>query len=306
MSWSSYTDAKNVPEDVLLPELPLEMQQHDIQLLNKAGNVYVKHSDEDPDTMELVTAAQKMVTMWNQERLFIELPVIAEHKTLFLPTEHQQSLHRYTNIMPYLEQLEFAPDKTVINASTVTAYHIAGQAPTKEGIEQFWWYLWDNRVSIIVMLTPLDPKKADQYWPNLGQTMQVNDGQFVIEMTSSKSLSQSIITRIFTMTECDSGEHVEFVQLHYLGWPDHGVPDMGEFRTLLETYRMFREHQPEDHRSLVHCSAGIGRTGTFIAADLMNSSTNLVELIRELRNCRMGMVQTLDQFQFLVSMQNEM
>lgn len=93
-------------------------------------------------------------------------------------------------------------------------------------------------------------------------------------------------------------------QFHYTTWPDHGVPD--SVHPILELVRLVREVQPaEDKPILVHCSAGCGRTGTICCIDYvwgllrrgkLNADFNLCSIISEMRQQRMAMVQTLEQY----------
>ena len=85
---------------------------------------------------------------------------------------------------------------------------------------------------------------------------------------------------------------------HFTSWPDHGVP---QFATSLISFikRVQKDHNKDKNIPLlVHCSAGVGRTGTFVMLDVMmdrlkaEESINVYEVLRQLRSKRMYMVQT--------------
>ena len=92
---------------------------------------------------------------------------------------------------------------------------------------------------------------------------------------------------------------LKVIQFHYTAWPDHGVPE--NVMSLISFIRYVRKMFPTslDHPLLVHCSAGVGRSGTFITLDMMmqqmkaEGTLNVHQCVRNLRTQRMKMVQTL-------------
>lgn len=126
---------------------------------------------------------------------------------------------------------------------------------------------------------------------------------------STNQISKYLIERIFEVTDLTTGKKVETRQLHYVGWPDHGVPtkdSLEEFKLLLDDFIKFIVFEKE-RKAIVHCSAGIGRTGTTIAlmtmivnvyAQLNNGiqdpAISIFSTVRRMRERRLGMVQTPD------------
>jgi protein tyrosine phosphatase len=125
-----------------------------------------------------------------------------------------------------------------------------------------------------------------------------------------------VIERIFEVTSAGQAKPHVVRQLHYLGWPDHGVPDeqSGDFEKLLFPFISYLLNSPVSERALVHCSAGIGRTGTTIAlsellislASQRNRGLNpptlsVFSTVRRLREQRFLMVQMFEQYVFLHS-----
>ena len=122
-------------------------------------------------------------------------------------------------------------------------------------------------------------------------------------VTARKDVYSLLLTLI---SDCQvSGESADdegllaVIQYHFTSWPDHGVP---KFATSLISFirRVQKAHSKESGVPLlVHCSAGVGRTGTFILLDILlerlreNSSLNVYECLANLRRGRVLMVQTL-------------
>lgn len=121
---------------------------------------------------------------------------------------------------------------------------------------------------------------------------------------------QKIVKRTFEFVSASTGETREIVQFHYNNWPDHGAPERGPFKQLQEIF----DGCTHDGVPVTHCSAGIGRTGTLFAVDvLINrlkaeielSSEDIIDLIREMRDQRKGMVQSDDQLELIYSCVND-
>ena len=126
-------------------------------------------------------------------------------------------------------------------------------------------------------------------------------GLAVRDLLSLFCLSDTVIldsANLPQMTESD-GQPVTVTQFHYTAWPDHGVPDnvMSVIRFIRHVRKLFPVSQ--DQPLLVHCSAGVGRTGTFITLDMMmqqmraEDTLSVCQCVSNLRTQRMKMVQTL-------------
>lgn len=92
---------------------------------------------------------------------------------------------------------------------------------------------------------------------------------------------------------------LKVTHLHFTAWPDHGVPD--DKTSLVHFIQRTRKFHPYDdeHPVLVHCSAGVGRTGTFMVLDSMmqrmeagEDSLDVYGFLAEMRSRRPLMVQT--------------
>ncbi|XP_010220017.1 PREDICTED: receptor-type tyrosine-protein phosphatase T-like [Tinamus guttatus] len=223
-----------------------------------------------------------------------------------------QDKNRYKNIIPY-DHCRVVLQSSVtgndyINASYVESYQsphffIAAQGPLPGSVVDFWQMIWQEKTSVIVMLTDLveqNKTKCEQYWPEEEQVY----GDFTVTLNNTRSTT-GLVTRTFRLqkTGCALPRLVE--QFHYLLWPDHGVPrNPTQLLYLVEKVNKTVSENPTGP-VLVHCSAGIGRTGTFIALDFLlkmakaEGKVDVFRCVQKLREQRVSMVQTKEQYTFL-------
>uniref|UniRef100_G1PMC3 Receptor-type tyrosine-protein phosphatase eta n=1 Tax=Myotis lucifugus TaxID=59463 RepID=G1PMC3_MYOLU len=223
--------------------------------------------------------------------------------------------NRYNNVLPYdisrvrlSVQTHSADD--YINANYMPGYHskkdfIATQGPLPNTLKDFWRMVWEKNVYAIVMLTKCVEQgrtKCEEYWPS----KQAKDyGDITVAMTSEIVLPEWTIRDFIVKNKQTSDSH-PLRQFHFTSWPDHGVPDTTDllinFRYLVRDYM---KQSPPESPILVHCSAGVGRTGTFIAIDRLiyqienEYSVDVYGIVYDLRMHRPLMVQTEDQYVFL-------
>jgi protein tyrosine phosphatase len=171
-------------------------------------------------------------------------------------------------------------------------------------VVDFWRLIWQERPPVIVMVTNLkeDKKvKCQQYWPD---TETKEFGPFSVTLTSEHVFTDYTI-RELTLELVGSNEYEhKLIQYHYTSWPDHGVPEYAT--SVLQFHkRIKKEYTPRCGPLLIHCSAGVGRTGTFITIDIVlqqamkEKCIDIVSVINKMRHQRMKMVQTVDQFMFV-------
>ncbi|CAM4667114.1 unnamed protein product [Lepidochelys kempii] len=223
-----------------------------------------------------------------------------------------QAKNRYKSVIPYdhcrvvLQSANVGAD--YINASYVDSYRsphffIAAQGPLPGTVGDFWQMIWQEKVSVIVMLTGLveqNKTKCEQYWPEGEQVC----GDFTVTLSNTWTTT-SLVTRTFRLQRAGSPLPRNVQHFHYLLWPDHGVPSNPA--RLLQLVEMVNERLSEAPAGpvLVHCSAGIGRTGTFIALDVLlkmaraEGSVDVFRCVQRLREQRVSMVQTKEQYTFL-------
>ncbi|NXI62765.1 PTPRK phosphatase, partial [Anseranas semipalmata] len=221
-----------------------------------------------------------------------------------------QGKNRYKSIIPYDHcRVVLQPSDTgngYINASYVDSYRsprffIAAQGPLSGTVVDFWQMVWQEKTSVIVMLTGLveqNKTKCEQYWPEQEQVY----GDFTVTLNNTRTTT-GLVTRIFCLQKAGCALPRVVEQFHYLLWPDHGVPrNPAQLLCLVE---MMNKRGSEAGPVLVHCSAGIGRTGTFIALDFLlkmakaEGKVDVFHCVQKLREQRVSMVQTKEQYAFL-------
>ncbi|XP_047444206.1 protein tyrosine phosphatase receptor type Fa isoform X19 [Mugil cephalus] len=233
-----------------------------------------------------------------------------EHSNL----EVNKPKNRYANVIAYdhsrviLTPVDGVPGSDYINANYIDGYrkqnaYIATQGPLPETLSDFWRMVWEQRTCTIVMMTRLEEKsrvKCDQYWPSRGTETY---GMIQVTMLDTVELATYSV-RTFSLYKNGSSEKREVRQFQFLAWPDHGVP---EYPTpILAFLRRVKSCNPPDAGPMVvHCSAGVGRTGCFIVTEAMlermkhEKSVDIYGHVTCMRAQRNYMVQTEDQYIFI-------
>ncbi|XP_072749462.1 tyrosine-protein phosphatase Lar isoform X5 [Anoplolepis gracilipes] len=228
--------------------------------------------------------------------------------------EVNASKNRYANVIAYdhsrviLQTVDGMPGSDYINANYCDGYrkqnaYVATQGPLQETFGDFWRMCWELRTSTIVMMTKLEERtriKCDQYWPTRGSETY---GQMTVTISDIQELATYCI-RTFQVCRAGYSERREIKQLQFTAWPDHGVPEHpAPFLQFLRRVRSL--NVPDSGPLVVHCSAGVGRTGCFIVIDSMlerikhEKMIDIYGHVTCLRAQRNYMVQTEDQYIFI-------
>uniref|UniRef100_A0A9J7Z8U6 Receptor-type tyrosine-protein phosphatase epsilon n=1 Tax=Cyprinus carpio carpio TaxID=630221 RepID=A0A9J7Z8U6_CYPCA len=231
--------------------------------------------------------------------------------------DENKEKNRYPNILPYdhsrviLTPIEGVPCSDYINASYIDGYtdknkFIAAQGPKQDTVADFWRMIWEQKSATIVMLTNLKERKEDkcyQYWPDQGCWTYGNVRVAVEDFTA---LVDYTIRKFCVQYQASDGTKTPrlVTQLHFTSWPDFGVPfsPIG----MLKFLKKVKQVNPSYAGPIVvHCSAGVGRTGTFIVIDAMidmmyaEKKVDVFGFVSRIREQRSQLIQTDLQYSFV-------
>lgn len=240
--------------------------------------------------------------------------------TLFSTRFRDPREDRYANIRPFTENsFLFSTDEALyINASKMLlGEYILTQGPKKETVEDFWKMVWDSGANIVIMATNLTEggkEKCWQYWPEGADFLSFHSMDIASNPTENlnnpTSSTASITIRPLILTK--GGEVRRVLQYHFNNWPDHEIhPSLG---LILRGIKDINEHYDSKTPLIIHCSAGVGRSGVFLVCHLLyqldkfyrkkgkGAEIDLYRLIRVLRTPPYGRhmtIMTEEQFQML-------
>ncbi|XP_048031318.1 receptor-type tyrosine-protein phosphatase H-like isoform X2 [Megalobrama amblycephala] len=233
----------------------------------------------------------------------------------YLPKNKDKN--RFTNVLPYDSSrvqltVNDEDDSDYINANYMPGYdnasnqYIAAQGPLPSTVNDFWRMVWEKRSQAIIMVTNCTESgriKCEQYWP-LDYTPCVYGNLVVTVKSENKASSWTL--REFSVKNKSTSETRTVKHFHFTAWPDHGVPSGTE--ELIQFRGLVRQHIESSFSAgptVVHCSAGVGRTGTLIALDVLlqqldrEKAVGIAAFVQQMRFCRPLMVQTESQYVFL-------
>jgi len=198
--------------------------------------------------------------------------------------------------------------------------YIATQAPIPETFADFWRMVFENRSKVIVMLTEAEEEgedsflsqiKAHRYWPQVG--LEQRYGNIQVETISQQVISD-ILYQEFILKDLETNNDHKVYFFQYLGWPDMGVPKNTKgIHYIMEKIDEIFEKNNQMGPIIVHCSAGVGRTGTFITIQIIleqlkkrkrlncqkdQFNFDVYNTVKDLKTCRIGMVQKKEQYTF--------
>lgn len=245
-----------------------------------------------------------------------KITMTKRHELRLIPNASDlQRFNRYSDVLPYSDTKVDVSTKEYINANWILGHDsrrrfIATQGPLEVSRNSFWKMIWEHDVDLIIMVSAIKEngkQKCDQYFPVEG-CLSTQD--FEITLKSIQEEFPTLTRRVF---EIDwNGEKKIVNHLQSIAWPDHGAPELDEEYDSIK----FIVDEVLENRGpvVVHCSAGIGRTGTLIALCQMieavqmttfNPRVSVFGTVRRLREQRWKMVQTKNQYDFLYKFMEE-
>ncbi|XP_051766763.1 receptor-type tyrosine-protein phosphatase C [Ctenopharyngodon idella] len=332
--WSQRT-IKNVPtkynDKAVIGFLAFLIVLTSIALLFVLFKIYLlkrKHNAEDEEILltqplrpvepiyadNLIEAYKSKIA--DEGRLFMDefqsIPRIFSNYTIKeAKKQENQSKNRYVDILPYdynRVPLTTGGEREYINASFIEGYqepkkYIAAQGPKDETIDDFWRMVWEQKSSIIVMVTRCEEGnkiKCAQYWPSLDRETEIFE-DFVVKIRAEEHCPDYIIRYLVLANKREKAPEREVTHIQFISWPDHGVPQdpslLLKLRRRVNSFKNFFSGPV-----VVHCSAGVGRTGTYIGIDAMIESleaegrVDIYGFVAKLRRQRCLMVQVEPQY----------
>lgn len=231
------------------------------------------------------------------------------------------SKNRYKNILPYdYTRVKLKrQDNDYINANYIklannlqtldpvphSKIYIATQGPLPDTVDDFWFMVWQENSDTIVMTTrevERNKSKCYRYWPTLDKKIS-NSGSLEIEILSEINESEDYTIREFEIRQHSIKRRV--LQYQYLAWPDLSIP---EDPSNIISFLNILNKKPPKGPMIVHCSAGIGRSGTLIVCDMLidqlkhyglGHEIDIQQVVKIARAQRSGLVQTMQQYKFI-------
>ena len=223
-------------------------------------------------------------------------------------------LDRYEDILPFkYNKITISTETGYINASPISIgqqqnLFIATQGPKDNTIEDFWTMVWELKSKVIVMLCNLienEKSKCENYW-------EAKMEKFKVEV-KKENTHKMYFEREIQLINLSNKEERTVYQIHYTQWPDKGVPESKDLPIFSEINELVDKLNNDTKEPIiVHCSAGAGRTGTFISMYLLEKEIvkqikdncsiirfNIFNLVRKLKEMRISMVQTREQYQLI-------
>uniref|UniRef100_A0A673HNC4 Tyrosine-protein phosphatase n=1 Tax=Sinocyclocheilus rhinocerous TaxID=307959 RepID=A0A673HNC4_9TELE len=286
----------------------------DFQYIPEISGLEQSHSEADSlrSSIQLLRDGLSSGTVLAQfDQLYRKRPGMSMSCARF---SQNVSKNRYRDISPYdTTRVVLKGTDDYINANFLNMEvpgkcevkrYIACQGPLPGTCSDFWQMVWEQSAALVVMLTTQVERgrvKCHQYWPNVSASGTY--GGFQVTCVSEEGNSAYLL-RDLTLSHLESKEERQICQMQYLAWPDHGVPDdSSDFLNFVSQVRSKRTDASEP--VVVHCSAGIGRTGVLITMETAmclienGQSVYPLDIVRTMRDQRAMMIQTPSQYRFV-------
>ncbi|XP_078328340.1 receptor-type tyrosine-protein phosphatase alpha-like isoform X2 [Crassostrea virginica] len=289
---------------------------------NPYGDLYINEEatfDVPISELQNVITEKKKKEEEGFKREYAMLPAGEEHPCDAGKRQENVPKNRFRTTFPYDHSRVILSGSTdssdYINASYIHGtikpnQYIASQGPKDNTLDDFWKMIWQEKVTQIVMLTNIKEGvkiKCTQYWPELNKAAR--HGKNSVRNIEEKEYAFYVIRKLKVANK--EAKKYRFVKHYqYISWPDHGIPEplcLAAFHCHVMRTSVDETKSP----IVVHCSAGIGRTGTYIALDALYKSgkdtgkINVAEYVKAMRSNRMNMIQTYEQYMAISLTLNE-
>uniref|UniRef100_A0A7N8WN01 Receptor-type tyrosine-protein phosphatase C n=1 Tax=Mastacembelus armatus TaxID=205130 RepID=A0A7N8WN01_9TELE len=295
-----------------------------VALLFVSYKIYIlKHDEENLLPIEPIVAEVLLETykrkLADEGRLFLaefqSIPRIFSRYTVKEAKKPNNSVkNRYVDILPYdYNRVQLTTGNgdqgcDYINASFIDGYkeskkYIAAQGPKDESVTDFWRMVWEQQSSIIVMVTRCEEgnrTKCAQYWPSPQRETEIFE-EFIVKLSSENHCPDYTIRHLSLTNKKEKNSEREVTHIQFMSWPDHGVPEdphlLLKLRRRVNAFKNFFSGP-----IVIHCSAGVGRTGTYIGIDAMmecleaEGRVDIYGYVVRLRRQRCLMVQVESQY----------
>lgn len=300
------TNSQSPPSTVVFPpEVIEETKYPDIRVCDFLNHVRALHADSDNG----FSNEFEDITSQTRTDLMAEGSYLPENK----------AKNRYVNISAFdhtrvlLQPVVGKPRSSdYINANYIDGYkkpraYIATQGPLPNTFADFWRMIWEQGSIVIIMITNLmerGRRKCDMYWPEEGSETY---GHVTVKHINTFSRAHYTVRMFSLKNSKNRKKHVYeriVYQYHYTEWPDHGVPDF-TLPVLKFILKSVSESPPGAGPIVIHCSAGVGRTGTYMLIDTMikqikdKGTVNVPAFLLHIRKQRNFLVQTEEQYMLI-------
>ncbi|KAG8434907.1 hypothetical protein GDO86_013029 [Hymenochirus boettgeri] len=276
----------------------------------KLPNLAVSRQYSYSEIQALILTAQQALRDESVTREFVAL----EHEKPadcfnVASAPENRNKNRYRDVLPYDNPLVRVGNDGYINASYVTIpvgerelHYICTQGPLPNTVDSFWQMVWENHSAVIIMMTQQSENgkvKCEQYWPE--ESQGACDGEPVSLRMENCTILQDFTIRIINMSHRDSGENRLITHLQFTSWPDHCTPKSPQSLLRFISYLQSLQNKGP---WVVHCSAGIGRTGVLVCVHVILTCLEngipfqIQDIVKTMRQQRYGMIRTKDQYLF--------
>ncbi|XP_046583132.1 receptor-type tyrosine-protein phosphatase T-like isoform X4 [Haliotis rubra] len=302
-------------ENESTPRLPPAMDEDDddmfsveteVDVSDEASSAYYNWIQPHVTLDKLQQSVNEKKKKASFETEFQSIPYGARHPHEAGKKADNRKKNRFLALYAYDDsRVVLTEGEDYINANYMLGYddtpkYIATQGPKPGTVTDFWRMVWQEDVTQIVMLTRLmevNKTKCEHYWPDVNKAKTYGHVKVMntnVTVRADYKISKFLVKK--------SGVERTVTHYHFTSWPDHGVPSAP---ALVNFWRLVKHGDRDRGPMVVHCSAGVGRTGAFISLDYLmdeaesDNRVNVYMCVGKMRQNRMNMVQKAKQYEFV-------